>query len=294
MDERINEASGLAISRLGQELYHLNDHRDEINYSTIYVTDFQGKLKRSVVISSFKVDDTEELRVAKCPGEESSCLYVGDIGDNDWARESVKIAIIKEEAMHAKAKTAAPLNVLTITYEDGPHDAEGMSIHPNGDLYILTKMGGSSGLYRVSKEQLKAKRAKAVLVGQIKYKRINEKPYRNEEGKMVIDEEWATSMDIAPDGKSFAVMTYNDILIYPIDLASLEKSPLRTLTTEGKRMMAPRLGQQEALAYLGSNRIFYNSEEETLMHQMVCKGEKQTSYDVAPKEPEEDDGEEEE
>jgi hypothetical protein len=39
---------------------------------------------------------------------------------------------------------------LQFIYPDGPHDAEALVVHPEtGDLFILTKVSGSSGVYRL-------------------------------------------------------------------------------------------------------------------------------------------------
>src|SRR5690242_12263042 len=72
----INEASGIAISRNGQRLYHINDG----NFPFFHVTSLQGDATQSVKLAGFTPQDIEDMTLGPCGS--AACLYIADIGDN--------------------------------------------------------------------------------------------------------------------------------------------------------------------------------------------------------------------
>src|SRR5215831_4434745 len=92
---QLNEASGVAASRrFPGRLYHINDSGDAGN---IYLTGMDGRDTRTVRIAGFDPEDTEGMSLGPCPGNlRASCLYVGDIGDNDRNRKSIEIVVLDE------------------------------------------------------------------------------------------------------------------------------------------------------------------------------------------------------
>src|SRR5262245_47916309 len=133
---QLTEASGLAASRqFPSRLYHINDSGETGKF---FITGMDGKDTRSVKINDFEPDDTEALSLGACAAKDSSsCLYIGDIGDNDVKRKSIEIVVVEE--VRNFSPTLKPRSRLKLMYPDGPHDAESMAVHPNGDIYILTK-----------------------------------------------------------------------------------------------------------------------------------------------------------
>jgi hypothetical protein len=97
-----------------------------------------------VRVTGANAQNWEALSLGPCGGE--SCLYIGDIGDNQRKRTDVLIYRVPEPLPAAAA--TAPADVFAAMYPDGPHDAEAL-IAVDGDLYIATKeRAGSAALYR--------------------------------------------------------------------------------------------------------------------------------------------------
>ncbi len=255
LDPKINESSGIEPSSISDELYHINDSGDR---PIIYITDLSGQNLRTVEIKELHASDTEDISVASCPNGKSSCLYVADMGDNARARPYVQIAILKEKDLQDTDK-AFPMNILNLTYPEGPQDAESMAVHPNGDLYILTKSFGLSRIYKVPKKQLMWTEAQAELVGTLDLKKLGPAFYLA----------LATGMDISPDGTSFLLLTYNDVIEYPVDLSRLNDKG-RVLGTQGKPLGMRRLRQQEAIAYMGEGRFIYSTEGKSPILNVSC------------------------
>jgi len=132
---QIDEASGIAASsRFPGRLYHINDSGSGPYF---YVSDSSGGKTMAVRIEGFdaKGSDFEDASIGGCFSGKS-CFFIADTGDNAEDRKSVRIIIMEEAGNFGGS--AAPLRVLRLSYPDRPHNAEGMAIHPNGDIYIFT------------------------------------------------------------------------------------------------------------------------------------------------------------
>jgi hypothetical protein len=256
----INEASGLALSRsYPDRLYHINDSGDGPN---LYVTKPDGSQTKIIEIANFSPEDTEDLTIGHLGSESNDTIIIGDIGDNRRARTSIKIVVLDEPATIASSIT--PRAVIELKYPDGPHNAEGMALHPNGDLYILTKESNGSRtqerpaqLYRLKRDQIQS--------GSTKIK-ILEKVGEIDIPKILADrhpiEQIVTSFAISPDGTRILILTYSDILEVEMNLA-VEVLPVEHWQpgVNYRRILASELPQQEAIAYgLNSSDILFTSE----------------------------------
>ena len=91
------------------------------------------------------VVDLEDLAVGPGPVPRASYLYVGDIGDNDEKRNSLRVYRIPEPPFETvdRARKAQPLEApetFVLRYPKGSHDAEALLVDPrSGDLFIVTK-----------------------------------------------------------------------------------------------------------------------------------------------------------
>ena len=140
-----SEASGLAVSRrLTDRLWTHNDSQP-----VLIQLDTQGTVVGRVRLSGIKIDDWEAVAVGPCPA--GSCIYVGDIGDNNARRKRIIIYRLPEPTAGETEVTVT--ETFHGTYPDGPHDAEAMLVTSDGRLFIVTKgETGAIGLYRFPRE----------------------------------------------------------------------------------------------------------------------------------------------
>jgi hypothetical protein len=223
LDVQLTEASGVAASReFPGRLYHINDSGDTGRF---YITDMQGKNTQAVSVAGWNPQDTEALSLGPCPGGgKTSCLYLGDIGDNDRSRKSIEIAVVDE--LKNFPKTVNARSRLKLRYPDGAHDAESMAVHPNGTIYILTKERPAH-LFKVDGQALTP--------------------------VATLDAGGApTDLAISDDGTRLLVLTYTDAVEYSIDLKQQQKIRLDFLQ------------QQESITYLPGSRSFIYSTERLL------------------------------
>lgn len=144
--DELSEASGIAASRRSPgTVWALNDSGEPV----IYALDADGTVTGRVRLTGAKVDDWEAIAVGPCAG--GSCLYVGDIGDNNGTRREITIYRLAEPA--ASGDSTATAEVIRATYPDGPQDAESLLITPDGSLFVVTKgVKGSVALYRFPRD----------------------------------------------------------------------------------------------------------------------------------------------
>ncbi|MEX1000277.1 MAG: hypothetical protein WD000_10045 [Thermodesulfobacteriota bacterium] len=257
----INEASGLQVSRnYTGRLYHINDSGGG---NFFYISDIKGDTTQKIRIEGefSKKSDFEDISVGKC--FDKSCLFIGDIGDNRATKDFVEIIIVPE--LEQYGTFVKPLKRIKIKYPDGPHNAEGMAVYPNGDIYIITKEENLKDLeaypakiYKLSaqKWQDEANKLKMLdYIGEIDLRLLN--PSGTAYGHVV------SAFDIAPDGKSFIILTYENAIEFNIDLSKQHIKPTSQLK-EGQDynvIELRSLPQQESITYLPSGQSFlYNTE----------------------------------
>ncbi len=130
------EASGVAVGRrVPGRLWTLNDSAQPV----LFMLDTRGGVTGRIQLSGATVVDWEAISSGVCPA--GSCLYVGDIGDNNATRDRITVYRLTEPG-ETPASTAA-VDVFHARYPDGAHDAETLLVTPDGGLYIVTK--GSTG-----------------------------------------------------------------------------------------------------------------------------------------------------
>lgn len=137
------EASGVAASRNtpGQLWLH-----NDSGQPALFAVAADGTPRGRVRVYGAGVRDWEDIDVGPCP--QGSCIYIGDIGDNNAKRRDVVIYRVAEP--DAGAGTSAPSESMRLTYPDGARDAEAFFVLPNGNLFIVTKgERGAAVLYRV-------------------------------------------------------------------------------------------------------------------------------------------------
>jgi len=139
-DPAIDESSGVAASSVSDDwIFTHNDSGDEARF---FAVDRQGD---TLATWTLPVEAVDWEDMARAPDEEGrSSLWFGDIGDNDAERPSVAVYRVPEpdvdpDAAGAELETPSPTR-LELVYEDGPHDAETLLVHPvTGRLYVVTK-----------------------------------------------------------------------------------------------------------------------------------------------------------
>jgi hypothetical protein len=111
----------------------------------VVALDARGSVIGRVRLMGAAVEDWEAIAVGPCGT--GSCLYVGDIGDNEARRKRITIYRLPEP--DGASGSASVADVFHATYPNGPHDAEALLIGADGRIHIITKgETGPVALYR--------------------------------------------------------------------------------------------------------------------------------------------------
>src|SRR5687768_13916339 len=125
------EASGIAIGAApASRLWMHNDSGQPV----LFAVDPTGRPAGRITLSGASVEDWEAMASGPCG--KSSCLFVGDIGDNEARRPRITIYRVVEPS---QANGSVKAEAFHATYPDGPHDAEALLVAPDGTLFIVTK-----------------------------------------------------------------------------------------------------------------------------------------------------------
>jgi hypothetical protein len=125
------EGSGVAVSRAvpGRLWVHNDSGKPEL-----LALDYRGAVTGRLAFTGASVRDWEAIAVGPCGT--ASCLYVGDIGDNNARRDQITIYRAPEPD-DASGSVAA--DAFHARYPDGPRNAEALLVGADGRLYVVTK-----------------------------------------------------------------------------------------------------------------------------------------------------------
>lgn len=143
---RLRENSGATMSAVQPGLiFTINDSGNE---PLLFALDTTGTLRGTWQIQGAVNHDWEAIAAGPCaqtpavgsPDSSYSCLYIGDVGDNEAERESVTIYRVREpKAGATDSLSTLSAESLSFRYEKGAHDVEAMFVSRDGALNLITK-----------------------------------------------------------------------------------------------------------------------------------------------------------
>ena len=146
-EKSITESSGLAASRTTPGAYWT--HNDSGDGPFIYAFDTRGDSLGIFRVTGAQALDWEDMAAGPGPQADKSYLYLGDIGDNNEARDEVVVYRVLEPSLTAATRkltkarpgSTEPAEAIRLKYPDGKHDSEALLVHPTtGNIYIVNKV----------------------------------------------------------------------------------------------------------------------------------------------------------
>ena len=137
VDGSLDELSGVAASwRNPGVLWVLEDHAGP---NTVFGLDPSGATVASITLETTTNNDWESLAVGPCG--DTTCIFVGDIGDNDHDRPWHGVLRIPEpEVLEDSTLTLAITpDIFPYVFPDGAWDSEGMAVLPDGRPVLFSK-----------------------------------------------------------------------------------------------------------------------------------------------------------
>ena len=148
-DPRIAESSGVAAASWSDDVVFT--HNDSGDGPRFFAVDARSCATRATfTVTGGRHVDWEDMTRGAAP-DGSPVLWLADIGDNRAQRREIVIYEVAEPGAGADGAVAARAR-WTLTYPDGPRDAEALLVDPEtGRPVVVTKdaAGGASRAYRV-------------------------------------------------------------------------------------------------------------------------------------------------
>ncbi len=146
----IDEASGLAFSQVLPGIIYT--HNDSGGKALVYMLDTLGRDSGAIKLQGVENRDWEDIAVGPGPKEGVSYVYVGEIGDNQGKHDEIYIYRFPEP-LKWQAEISFKPETVTLTYPDGPRDAETLMVDPiTSDIFILSKRDSANILYKVPQD----------------------------------------------------------------------------------------------------------------------------------------------
>lgn len=252
-DKRINEASGLALSRRQSDAVWM--HNDSGDVARLFLVGLDGATRGVFPVADLPMPlDWEDMCSFSVNGE--PWLLIGDVGDNAFNRHIVapdtgqeracRLYLCREPELKEGAEQEPVPVYATIIYEyeDGPHNCESVAVDTErGEILLVSKSKSTPldcGVYSIPLTM-------EVGTTSVTAARIGSLDLRN-----------ATAMDIAPDNHRMVVITGTSGLVVERDAG---ESWGDAMLSNSRTIALPKRNGGETVCFT-SNRdeLFLNSE----------------------------------
>jgi hypothetical protein len=148
----LTELSGIVASRKNPGVLYA--HNDSGSNSTVIVLSDTAAPLGQMTLTNVNAVDWEDVAVGPC--DAGSCIFVGEIGDNNLAYATRTVYRFAEPSISPTTPIGTMMvaaDALTFVYPDGRHNAETLLVEPiSGDIFVITKVSGvASTVYRLPK-----------------------------------------------------------------------------------------------------------------------------------------------
>lgn len=223
--------NSIAVTSVSQPgiIFGANDSGHE---PVLFAFDSTGKARGAWKVLRATDRDWEAAAPGPCrPGDgATSCIYIGDVGDNDAQKSHVTIYRIPEPRVDSipDSPVSIPARRLDFRYPDQPHDVEAMYVARDGATFLITKR-------RLLDANRQPRPALVYLVpasawdssGIVTASLVDSLPIvpGSAPDRQISD------AALSPDGKRLAVRTYAEVYVFTMDSVSGRRLPNATPTS---------------------------------------------------------------
>ena len=254
-DDALGEASGMAASRRHADVLWVEN--DGGNTPVLYAVSPRGSLLASDRVEGVANTDWEDLAAFELGGKHY--ILVADTGDNGGLRRTLQLHAIEEPAS-LEDTVLRPAWSVSFRWPDGPRDCEAAFVDAAaGKVLLISKKRHPPELFEVplrpAADTTVIARRIGVLAGvpQAGARALEDRP----RAARLIGQ--VTAADLSPDGRTLAVLTYQNVLFYP---RGKDEAWPRVVAHKPRIEPLPSLlPQAEALAWSASGAGLYASGE---------------------------------
>ncbi len=254
LDAHLSDLSGLAASHVHDDtLWVLNDGGAG---PQLYAIGKRGGLIATLRIAGVVNTDWEDLAAFDLHGHHY--LLIADTGDNGGLRKTLQLHVV-EEPQALVDGVLRPAWSIVFRWPDGARDCEAVAVDAvRGEILLVSKRHRPPELFVLPLRPTSGSLQVARLVGHLggipepdpSLLRLN--PHLARMHNQV------TAADLSPDGRTLAVLTYHDLLVYPRG-KSVDWSAAVATTPQVHPL--PWLAQAEALGWSADGQSLYATGE---------------------------------
>ena len=235
-NSQLEEASGLAASVSNPGC--LWSHNDSGSPPEIFLLDSLAKTKKVFHLANLVNRDWEDIALGPCPGSSTSCIYIGDIGDN-LARYPYKYIYRLKEPSLTDDEEIKIFDTLVVKLPDGIRDSEALMVDPvSSNIYLVTKREHAVIVYEIA-NPAHSDTVIAKIVCKIPHQHI-------------------VSADISPDGNEVLIKSYEHIYYWK---KKGKESIVEVLQTPATKLLYDPEPQGEAIAWARNGSGYYTLSE---------------------------------
>jgi hypothetical protein len=259
VDGELDEVSGLAASRAHADVLWLVD--DGGNPARLFAVSKRGARLATFAVDGVTKTDWEDLAAFDHDGRHY--LLVADTGDNGGLRRSLQLHVFEEPASLEPGAdapaTLEPAWSIAFRWPDGARDCEAVAVDAaRGQILLVSKKRQPPELFSLPLRPrgggVQVARRLGTLAG-VPRASVEERQTHPERARI---RNQVTAADIAPDGRTFAVLTYHDVLLYP---RGADQSWTQALARVPEVHELPWLPQPEALGWSADGRGLFATGE---------------------------------
>ena len=256
---QLDELSGIAASRAHADtLWVLNDGG---NAPALYAIGNRGGLQATFRIAGVVNTDWEDLAAFDLGGRHY--LLIADTGDNGGLRKTLQLHVVEEPAALADGLLhdgmLQPAWSIAFRWPDGARDCEAVAVDAaHGEILLISKRRRPPELFTLPLRPGNGGLQVAQLVGHVAGIPEPDPEALRDDARQAHIRNQVTAADISPDGRTIAVMTYRNVLLYP---RPPQASWAQALAHNPQVHDLPWLPQAEALAWSGDGLGLYATGE---------------------------------
>lgn len=211
LDPQMGEISGLAASRRHPGILWMHD--DGGNPARLFATDESGTRLASFRVEGVAKTDWEDMAAFELDGR--AYLLVADTGDNGGLRRSLQLHVFEEPETLENARLS-PIWSIAFRWPDGARDCEAVAVDAEGgQVLLISKKRTPPELFSLPLRPYGTGLQTASPLGVLAGVPTPPADLPRDASRRTRVEHQITAADIAPDGRTLAVMTYRDLLLYP-------------------------------------------------------------------------------
>ena len=251
----LTEASGLVASAAHPGVYYA--HNDSGDTARFFAIGPAGEALGTYSLAAAAAIDWEDMARGPCADTSKSCLYFGDIGDNDEVRSEYTIYRVEEPATVTAGAHVVTFEALPFRYPDGSHNSEALIVHPTtGVVTLVTKDASATAAYDMP---LPLTPRTIVTLGPAHPVTVG--------GILPL----VTGGDVHPTGASVLLRTYTNVFFYRLGPG---ETAAQAMGREPCELVAPGEQQGETIAWsrAGDGYATLSEGSAQTLHRVTCQG----------------------